>query len=224
MIPAVLCLNALTIHCHYDVLTLNEMQQENMERLVCVHECVWKPVPLRMAGLIVRPEIAKHCCGWSCVSCTNSEVTSIRWKYKRIEELDIRWVPATVNHIIIEGIPVRGELETRFLPRSLCQFFARDCQMSGTPDMASLPAPLSTFEVPDNALTGTLCLSNLPNKLETVDFSRNHITKVFYMSENLPSSLNKVMFEQNNNIKWICPNKDNRIFFIQMEHESDSAE
>ena len=196
------------------------LQQKSMERFACVHTDGFKQAALMVARVIVRPEIAKICCGWSGVRCDSGWVKRIEWKYSiTLKKVDLRWAPQTVHIIELDRFAISQDFETRLLPRHLQHLTATSCELLGTPDMSQLPQGLCKMDVSDNGLSGTISLLHLPETLQIINFSRNQFENVLYDAASFPESLQAIRFSQAKEIQCYCPQKDKRVTFVPLEDD-----
>ena len=120
---------------------------------------------------------------WAGITCVDGIVQSIRYGDKFFGNLQMDYVPNSVEDLSIVLCNQKYALSTRQLPRCLKTLDMSRNRLLGTLDCTNLPPALKSLLVPRNALAGVIDLSYLPKTLGCIDVSDNHIEAVVMLRE-----------------------------------------
>ena len=128
-------------------------------------------------------------CVWRGVTCLAGVVYSFAARCSDQMQLDIDWLPATLNSLDISDIGLNCALKTRALPRMLEHLELHYTNLHGSLTLHTLPSEIQSVHLSNNHFSGTLFVSNLPETLKTVRLGYNDIKVVVVCNADLPEGL-----------------------------------
>ena len=138
------------------------------------------------------------------VRCDSQILQSLTMYGVRLGNLNIEYLPSTIEYLSVEFCDQSYQLETRRLPRMIKKVQLSNNHIHGNIDLTALPGRLDTLSANMNDIRGEIFLAHLPPNLKWLSLSHNKIRQKTVYFHNLPPTLARVDVSQNN-IKEVRP-------------------
>ena len=118
-------------------------------------------------------------------------------KKQAVGNMDLRWIPSSVERFSVIGHNVGGTIDTSALPRALTEMLVSGNMFGGTFDVAGLPRDMTKAGISTNDFEGSLDLTTLPFRMGYFAAAENRFSGTLNLTR-LPESLQSLNLSKNN--------------------------
>mmetsp|Transcript_11333 Transcript_11333/g.17134 ORF Transcript_11333/g.17134 Transcript_11333/m.17134 type:complete len:241 (-) Transcript_11333:10-732(-) len=145
------------------------------------------------------PQNPKDISEWPGVDVNDShEVVAIDWLSAGfLGEIEFKWLPPTINNLVLFGNNFSGTLDFTALPDSLLMMDLSGNSFTGSLNLEHLPSQMIILTVTENSFSGSVNLTRLPKTLETLELNDNQLSGTLDLTK-LPANLQIFTIRKNN--------------------------
>ena len=126
---------------------------------------------------------------WRGIACVDSKIMKVQYSREYISNLQLAFLPSSVERIYITYSGQTYPIDTRQLPRALIHFNMCSNEIFGQFDVNTLPSGLLACNISMNAIRGPMHFIHLPRQLCELNMSSNPLSMKRVYFRDIPSSL-----------------------------------